>query len=188
VSDGGADGGGDPAVRRATLLCVGTSVSALAALAVLFGAVLEPVDTGGCSTSPAPGAYRDALVPAHVVAAAAIGAGVLELRRRRGGSGVRRARWALGAAASAAAIFVVWPGLFGPVAMVAMVAAVALGPVLALALAARTGFLLRRDARRATAWDDHARSAELLGWAALLVGVPASFGFAWVNAASLFCF
>ena len=187
MRDDAGDQGSGPAVRRAALACLAVSAAAFAALWALFGAVLPVSDDPGCSTGIPPGAYRDAFAPAHMLAAGAIGAAVLRLHAvRRGG---RRA-WAvllLAAVAACALVSFLWPAPIALVALVAMGASVTLGPALGVTLAIRAALVVRREGAQG-AWPAHAASIELAGWFALVIGIPATLGFAWVNAASLFCF
>ena len=83
--------------------------------------------------------------------------------------------------------------------MAALVGAAALLAIVPLGLALAINGLLRlRSLRRRSAagdprgeaerWEDHALAAQWLVWIALAVGLPASYAFAYLNGASLFCF
>jgi uncharacterized membrane protein YhaH (DUF805 family) len=79
----------------------------------------------------------------------------------------------------------VWhPAMVIP-ALVGMVAVVPVfgGLIVTLAVVA---VLDRR--RRAQRWSRAAQGAQLVTWACLLIGLPASYGYAWTDAAQLFCF
>jgi hypothetical protein len=164
------------------LASVAASVGALAALAVLFGLVLEPAQSPSCTNEPLPGAYRDALAPAHLVAAAVIAGGLWLLRPRR------RTLWGLGAVGAFAAVSLAWADAFGIFAFLGIVFGPTVLLALAILLAIQTGLAIRRRQPGDDLWQRHATSAELLGWTALVAGIPAAYGFSWIHAASLFCF
>jgi hypothetical protein len=62
------------AARRPTLLPLALGALALAAVAVLFQSILEPVGGDGCNTSLLPSTFATVLAPAHLVAAAVLAA------------------------------------------------------------------------------------------------------------------
>jgi hypothetical protein len=172
------------AARQPTFLPLAVGALALAGVVVLFQAILVPV-TDGCNTSLIPSTYASALAPAHVVAAAVIAACIWVLSGPRPGPWTR---WGLAAVLTYALASAVVPGVFELVGFVAVFAAPTLGSLAVLALlirmlvTARSG---RPPEERARA---QAQAARCLLWGGLLLGVPASAAYAWLDAANAFCF
>jgi hypothetical protein len=182
-------------LRRPTLVAVALAVACVAIPALLFGLVLQPEESLSCSTHLLPGPYADALLPVHLAALAILAGAVAWLGALR--SPARRVprRTVLALAALAvvlgAALASVWFAAL--VGAAALIGSVPVGIALLVNLLLRGVAAIRRrpagdprpDAQR---WADDARDAEMALWAALVVGVPASYALAYVNGASLFCF
>lgn len=174
------------ALRRATRAAGSLGVATLVGLGMLFGVLLHPVVPERCTTGLYPGAYGDALVPAHLAAFVvllALAAWVGAARSGRRWPPVRAAAGPAGVLVLAGA-FVAWPSL-GVVLLV-------LGPLAAFALLVR-GLLEVLATRRAGVddrerWRRHARVVEAGLFAALLLVLPSMFAFAWLNGSGLFCF
>ena len=157
------------------------AVGALALLGVfaLFQLVLEAPSSTPCSSSLAPGAFRAALVPAHLAAAAILIGCLYELGANRRG---------LAAVAVFALVSLVIPALFAVVGVAAVLAVQLLMYLAIPALLISTVVVLRwlRDpAQRRAALVSNARIAL---WLALTVALPANLAFAWLSGVSLFCF
>ena len=142
------------------------------ALWVAFGLVLEPgEDAGSCTAGLRPGAYGDALVPAHLAAYLLI-AGAIAWSHPPG----LLTRLGLGASA-----------------LVVLVSFASTGPIMILGIAGIVGALPAGvytvialvTLARGRGGEETARS---LLWIALLVALPATFLGAYVNGAGLFCF
>lgn len=166
-------------------------VAVFGALALLFGALLEPGrDLEGCSTGLYPGTYADAVVPAHLTALAilALLAGWLSAQRSPSGRPGRRTLVALALvsvfalAATARHQLMDWPALIG------LLAVFPVGALAALAALINTVLVLRSGAPPARGWERHARLAQLAAWLAIGVGLPATLAGVWTNGAGLFCF
>ena len=81
------------------------------------------------------------------------------------------------------------PGVFEPVGFVAVFAAPTLGSLAVLALLIRTLVTARSGrAREPSAPARTPQTARWLLWLGLLLGLPASAAYAWLSAASVFCF
>ena len=80
------------------------------------------------------------------------------------------------------------PGLFEPVGFVVVFAAPTLGSLAVLALAIRALVTARSSRARAERTREHAETARWLLWLGLLLGLPASFAYAWLSGVSVFCF
>jgi hypothetical protein len=149
------------------------AVAGLAAvLGLAFWVVLEPRSTGSCNTSLLPGPYSDALVPLHVLAAAALGACALWLGR------ARLTIAAVGLAGLYLGICLLSHEAFTPAAVVGVVfgwPAAVLVPLVVGFRAWRAGRLDRLG-------------AQVLVWSALLVVLPGHFVAAWSRGADWFCF
>ena len=161
------------------------------ALALLFGALLDPGrDAESCTTGLRPGAYADAIVPAHLVAFAALAALVAWLSAQRSPRG-RPGRVTL-AALAAAALFAlaatVDHSLMGWPALAALVFAFPIGALAAAAALTNVLLVLRSRRGPADAWARHAAAAHAAAWLAIVVGLPAALAGAWTNGAGLFCF
>jgi hypothetical protein len=164
---------GSPAIAFA----VGTL--ALLGVYLVFHVVLEAPTSTPCSSSLAPGAFRAALVPAHLAAAAILIGCLYELGANRRG---------LVAVAVFALVSVVVPAGFALVGFAAMLAAQMLIYLAVPALLICTVVALRRlrdPAERRAALVSTARVALWLG---LTVALPANLAFAWLSGVSLFCF
>jgi hypothetical protein len=155
-------------MERAAIASYAIVGAVAAALGVTFWLVLDPVRTGGCNTSPLPGPYTDALVPAHLAAAVALGACALWLDRGR------RTRIALAAVAVYVLASLVAPVVFAPAAIAGLVLGWPAG------LFALVAAFLRRDRPRL--------AAQIVVWTALLLVLPGHFVAAWDRAADWFCF
>jgi hypothetical protein len=156
--------------RRLDLLTVAACAAVGAGLWLLFGVLLDPVRED-CNTSLRPGAYRDAMVPAHLAAVAVLSA-CLWWSSDRSGRIVLVTVWVYALAC------VLRPGLIVPPAFVAVFAAVPVGGALVLGVALHVAVSRRLR-------PVHAAS---LAWGMLVLGVPASVGYAWLGGASAFCF
>ena len=172
------------AARQPTFLPLAVGALALAGVVVLFQAILVPV-TDGCNTSLIPSTYASALAPAHVVAAAVIAACIWVLSGPRPGPWTR---WGLAAALTFALVSAAVPGVFAPVGFVVAFAAPTLGLLAVVALLIRTVVTERSGRSPAERARAHAQTARGLLWLGLLLGLPASFTFAWLSGASAFCF
>jgi lysylphosphatidylglycerol synthetase-like protein (DUF2156 family) len=178
-------------LRRAVTVTTAVLVALFGALALLFGALLEPgEDLDGCSTGLHPGTYADAIVPAHLAAFAVLALLIAWLAGRRSTTG-RPGRGTL-AVLGAIAVFALaatarhqlmdWPGL------VALLAVVPVGALLGLAALINTALVLRSGQPPQRGWERHARLAQIAAWLALVVGLPAMLAAVWTNVAGLFCF
>jgi hypothetical protein len=178
-------------LRRAVELTVAANVIVFAALAVLFGALVEPPEqVGSCTTGLPDGAYADALAPAFLAAFAALAAVLAWLSAQRSRAG-RPGRATL-VALAVAAVFALgavarhelldWPGLL------ALIFAAPVGFLAAAAALAHTLVVLRSERAPERRWERHAALAQAAAWLMLVVGLPAALAAAWVNAAGLFCF
>jgi hypothetical protein len=153
-------------VKAAYATVAGTAL----VLGLAFWVVLEPRATASCNTSPLPGAYSDALIPLHVIAAVALGACLLRLSR---------GRWTVTALAVAAVYLIaclVDHDVFLPAAIAGLLAWPALVVLLVVGVRARLsrGF--------------DVLGAQVVAWTALLVVLPGHFDAAYTRAAQLFCF
>lgn len=185
----------DRGLRRPALVAIALAVGCIAVPVLVFALILDPGGDRGCSTELPDGTYADLLLPVHVAAFAVLAATALWLGARRspGGRVPRQVVLPLVvlAAVLACALISDW--------MAALIGAAAVLAIIPLALALAVNGLVeyaagRRRARTGEArdeaqrWEDRARAAQGLLWAALAIGVPASYAIAYVNGASLFCF
>ena len=172
------------AARRTTLLPLAVGALALGGVVVLFQSILEPV-RDGCNTSLVPSTFATALVPAHLAAAAVLAACIWAMSGPDPDPWTRRGLAAalLYALASAAV-----PALFAPVGFVIVFTAPILGSLAVLAMAIRTLATMRSGWPADERAREHARTACWLLWLGLLLGLPASLSYAWLSAASVFCF
>jgi hypothetical protein len=170
-------------VRRSTLLAVAACAAVGAMLWLLFGLLLEPVRSTGCSTRLADGPYRTALGPAHVVAAAVLSWAIWQLAVRTG-RGPRATRRTLVALWILVAICVVIPGVAGVIAFVGIFA----GPFVGIPLLVAVAIAALANLRAQERWRRFAAMATVLAWGSLVIGVPASLAYAWLDGVSLFCF
>jgi hypothetical protein len=176
-------------LRRTAIASLTAGVAAALAVTATFHLLLRPAESVSCNTSLLDSTFKTALVPVHLAAAALLSGCLLALgARRAGGRPDRATSFALGAVWAYALGCVIEPALFGPTAFLAVIAAPTLGIVLLVVLAIRA-LAIRRSARSHDAlWLDHARSAQVALWAALVLGVPASLSYAWLSGAHAFCF
>jgi hypothetical protein len=172
------------AARRLTFLPLAIGALAFAAVVVLFQSVLEPVTDDGCNTSLMPSTFASALAPAHVVVAAVLAACIWAMSGPRPGPWTRRGL----AAALAYAVACLVPGVFAPVGFVAVFAAPTIGSLAVLALLIRTLVIALRGGAGGERTRAHAETARLLLWLGLLLGLPASAAYAWLDGVSVFCF
>ena len=167
------------------------STAVFGALWLLFGAVLQPdEDLESCTTGLYDGTYADAIVPAHLLAFAALAPLVAWLSAQRSASG-RPGRGTL-AVLAAMSLFALaatvhhklmdWP------ALIALIAVVPLGALAATAGLINTVIVLRSRQPPERGWARHARVAQTPAWLALVVGLPATLAGVWTNGAGLFCF
>jgi hypothetical protein len=180
-------------LRPVVLTSAAIGSLALAVPVLLFGAVLDGTRSQGCASGLPANAYGDALVPVHVASAAVLWVTAAWLAARRAPDGrvpPRTIGVLAGIAAVGAAAFV-----SDAVAVVVCAAAMLLLFPLCLVLAVQgvtraiASWRRRRAAERSPAsWPDRAAVVQSTVWVLLLVGVPASAGWAYLNAASLFCF
>jgi hypothetical protein len=178
-------------LRRSVAVTTAVITAVFGALAILFGAVLEPgEDRDSCTTGLYPGTYADAIVPAHLLAyailallAAWISA---QLRAsRRPGRITLAALAAVTGFALAAAIhhpLMDWP------ALIALIVALPIGGVVALVGLTNTVLTLSSKQPPRLGWAWHARLAQATAWVAIVLGLPAAVAAAWTNGAGLFCF
>ena len=167
------------------------TAGAFGALALLFGALLEPGrDEDSCTIGLRPGSYADAIVPAHLLAFATLAGLVAWLSAQRSPSG-RPGRITLAALAAT--------GVFALAATVrhelmdfpALFALIFVFPIGALAVAAalvNTLIVLRSRRPPEDGWARHALAAQAAAWLALVGGIPAALAATWTNGAGLFCF
>jgi hypothetical protein len=172
------------AARRPTLLPLAIGALALAGVVLLFQSILEPV-RDGCNTSLIPSTYASALAPAHVVVAIVLAGCIWVLSGPRPGPWTRRG---LAAALTYALASAVVPGIFQLVGFAAAFVAPTLGAAALLALLIRMLLTARSGRPPAERAEAQARTARWLLWGGLLLGVPASAAYAWLGAASPFCF
>jgi hypothetical protein len=174
------------ALRRATRVALLAAAATLLAVGLLFGVVLHPAVPERCTTGLYPGAYGDALVPAHAAALLVLVALAVWLGARRDGRRrpPPRAAAALGAMAAVVALGAVLPVLW----LVPLV----LGPLAGLALvvagALHTLATERAGLDDADRWRRHARVAEAALWTAVGLVLPGLFVAFWVHGSGLFCF
>ena len=168
--------------RRATVAAwTGTGLVALG-LWLAFWVALEPGETGGCRTTLVDSAFKSALVPAHLAAAAVLTACLLALSRGP------RTTFVLGGVWAYIVGCVIAPAFFFPAGLAGLVIAPLLGPLALLALLIRLLLLLRSSEPAEARWRDHVVTARVLVWGALVLGLPASFVYAWFRGAEIFCF
>jgi hypothetical protein len=174
-------------LRRAVIGSSAVAGAAGLGLALVFGVLLEPGGQGGgsCQTGLYPGTYADLLLPLHLLAFAALAAGLIALARSLGH--LRVTAVALGVAAAYAAACIAYPHLFGTYAVVALVLSIpaTLGMTVALGLQLRAA---RGDPTPELRWRRFARVSWLGQWIALAVLLPGAYAFAWLNGAGVFCF
>jgi hypothetical protein len=161
------------AARRSTVTMVAACAAAAAGLWMLFGVALEPVRSG-CNTGLIDSPYATWLVPAHLAAAGLLTAVLWP----RGPRPALVAWWVLAAACAAV------PGLFGVIGFVAIFA----GPLIGVPALLALGIVVAVHAPRPDRWAKFAPMATALGWGALVLGVPTSLAYAWLDAVSVFCF
>jgi hypothetical protein len=177
-------------VRVATVASAAACATLAVILLVTFWVLLSPVDGGACNTSLLPSAFRDALGPVHLGGAIALSACL----------------WALGAARREAAtpgpvtlvcLGAVWvyigacwadPDLFDVAGFFGVLGGPTIGLVGLLVLGVRTIVLMRSASPADERWRRHALSTQVLVWGCLLLGLPASMGYAWLRGAEAFCF
>ena len=172
------------AARQPTILPLAIGALALAGVVVLFQSILEPV-RDGCNTSLIPSPFATVIVPAHLAAAVVLAGCIWVISGPLPGPWTRRG---LAAALTFAVVSVAVPGVIELVGFVMVFAAPTLGSAAVLALAIRALATERSDRPRAERTRAHAQTARWLLWLALLVGLPASFTYAWLSGASVFCF
>ena len=173
------------AARRPTLLPLAVGALALAAVVVFFQAILEPGMADGCNTSLVPSPFATALAPAHLAVAMVLAACIWAMS---GASPGPWTRWGLAAALSFALVSAAVPGVFAPVGFVVAFAAPPLGLLAVVALLIRTVVTERSGRSPADRVRAHAQTARGLLWLGLLLGLPASFTYAWLSGAGAFCF
>jgi hypothetical protein len=164
--------------QRSPAIVFAVGALALLAVVLLFQVVLEAPASRPCSTSLGPGPYRTLLVPAHLAAAAILGACLWQLGASRRG---------LAAVAVFTLACFVTP-VFGLVGWVVVILGPPIGAIAVGALLINTAIVLRavRDpAERRAALTGSARAALWLG---LVLALPADLAFAWLSGVSLFCF
>jgi uncharacterized membrane protein len=169
-------------LRRATCTALAGAGAAAAAVGLAFWVVLQPAESVSCNTALLDSAFKTALAPVHVAAAAVLSACLLVLSRGR------PTAFALGAVWAGVLAGLAVPAVFAPFAVAGAVLGPTLGPLALLVLLVRTVLLERSSAPPEQRWADHARTAQILLWGALLVGLPASYAHAWLSGASFFCF
>jgi len=172
------------AARRPTLLPLAVGAVELAAVVVFFQTILEPV-RDGCNTSLIPSTFATALAPAHLAVAMVLAACIWAMSGAGPGPWTR---WGLAAALTFALVSAAVPGVFAPVGFVVAFAAPTLGLLAVVALLIRTVVTERSGRSPAERARAHAQTARGLLWLGLLLGLPASFTFAWLSGASAFCF
>jgi hypothetical protein len=172
------------AARPTILLPLAVGALALGGVVVLFQSILEPV-RDGCNTSLVPSTFATALVPAHLAAAVVLAGCIWAVSGPDPDPWTRRG---LAAALTYAAACVAVPALFGWVALAAVIAAPLVGPLAVLALAVKTLLTMRAGTPAEERAREHAETARWLLWLGLGLGLPASLSYAWLSAASVFCF
>jgi hypothetical protein len=148
----------------------GTLAGVALVLGLAFWVVLQPRSTSSCNSSLLPGAYSDALIPLHVVAAIALGACLLILSR---------GRWTV-AGVAVAAVYLIACLLDHDVFMPAAIAGLLAWPALVV--------LLVVGVRARLARGFNVLGAQVVLWTALLVLLPGHFDAAYTRGAQLFCF
>jgi hypothetical protein len=174
------------ALRRTSLIVVAACGAAAFGLVLVFSVLLEPVDYGGCNTGLIDGPYKSAMVPAHLAATAVL-TWALWQQARRTGQLVTATRWVLIAVWVIVAASLIVPGGATLIGFVGVFGGqlIALPTLLVLAVSALAVFF-RTHGRGG--WDAYAPMTRVLGWNALLLGVPGSIGYYWLEGASPFCF
>src|SRR3954452_1384296 len=179
-------------LRRATLWSTAVCAGVFAVLLVTFGLVLSPVDLddGGCNTSLAPSAFRDALGPLHLLAAIVISASIWALAAARRGRDRPGTPTLVVLGAAWVYIGACWAehDLFTPAGVVGVFGGPSVGLAGLAILAVTTVLVARSRAPRELRWRRHAAAAQVLLWGALVLGLPASLGYAWLSGADAFCF
>jgi hypothetical protein len=165
-------------LRRAA---IGSSAAVAAAglgLVLAFGVLLEPggQGAGSCLTGLYPSTYADLLLPLHLLAAAVVAGALLVLARRL--DRVRSTAIALGLAGAGLAAALAFPPLFGYYGLAALVLSIPLSLALALGLTlgGRAG------------WQRFAHVSWAGQWVVLVVLLPGSYAYAWLNGAGAICF
>jgi hypothetical protein len=172
------------AARPTPFVPLAVGALALGGVVILFQSILEPV-RDGCNTSLVPSTFATALVPAHLAAAVVLAGCIWAISGPDPGPWTRRG---LAAALTYAVASAAVPALFTPVGFVAVFAAPTVGSLAVLALAIRTLVTMRSGWPAAERAREHAKTARWLLWLGLLLGLPASVAYAWLNAVSVFCF
>jgi hypothetical protein len=172
------------AARRQTLLPLAVGALAFAGVLVLFQSILEPV-RDGCNTSLVPSAFASALVPVHLAAAVVLAGCIWVISGPRPGPWTRRG---LAAVLAYALVSVVVPDLFALVGFAMVFVGPTLGSAAVLALAIRALLTARSGQDPAERSRTYAQTARWLLWLGLLVGLPASLSYAWLDGVSVFCF
>jgi len=177
-------------LRQVTQAALIACLLVAGAVLVVFWVVLHPVDAGRCNTSLLASPFKSALAPVHLVAAAVLSGCVWMM------SALRRGR-ALPGKLTLGGLGVVWawvmasiadPELINLAVLVGVFAAPTVGLLALIALAVRA-HRTRTSAQPAEVkWRDHARTTQILLWGALLIGLPANLGYAYMRGADLFCF
>ena len=185
---------GEPAtgdLRRATIVTTAVCAGVFAVLLLTFWVVLSPVDADdGCNTTLAPSAFRDALGPVHLVAAGVLSACLWALGAARRGSDRPNVVTMLALGALWIYVGACWADndLFAPAGFAGVFGGPSIGLTGLVILAVTTAVAGRSRAPRELRWRRHAASAQVLLWGALVLGLPASMGYAWLSGADGFCF
>ena len=174
------------ALRRTSLILVAACAGVAGGLWLLFSVILEPVASDGCNTSLIDGPYKSAMVPTHVAAAAVL-SWALWHQAQATGRLVDVTRGGLIAVWSVVVLCVVVPGAAGILGFVGVFGGPLIGIPGLLALAVATAVTFLRTRGRGD-WEAYAPMTRVLGWGALLLGVPGSIGYAWLEGANPFCF
>lgn len=159
-------------------------------LLVTFWVLLAPVEDSGCNTALLPSDFRDALAPVHLAAAVVLSACLWALGAARRGAETPGGATLVVLGAVWVYIGACWADhdLFGVAGFVGVFGGPTVGLVGLFALGVRSLALSRSPAPADERWRRHALSAQVLVWGCLLLGLPASIGYAWLRGADAFCF
>lgn len=177
-------------LRDVTIGTLAVALGVAAGLLLTFWVVLDPPDLPGCLADLPDSDYKSALVPAHLLALLAASGCIWLL------DAARRGREMPGTL-TLVALAAVWvyvglcladTNIFVVGALLGVFAGPTLGLVILFVVSVRALATARSSADAELRWQQHSFSVEVLLWTALVLGVPCSLSYAWLNGADLFCF
>lgn len=177
-------------LREVTLGSLAVALGVAAGLVLTFWVVLHPLDLPGCHLSLPESDFKRALVPGHLLAAVAASGCLWLVSAARRGSDMPGVATLLGLGAVWAYIGLSLADLhvFAAAALVGVFGAPTFGLVIVCVVAVRALIIGRSPVPVEARWADHARSIQVLLWTGLVIGLPGSLAYAWLNGASPFCF